>query len=387
MSKKQRAHNSINDLHNRIVLTPKTIKIFWAMKKLLLEQTEIVKCLPSKVIETEKTLGIKKGKRIGSGAFGFVFEGRSVRGGEGRKLAVKVYNAFQVRPGKSRQFGIEDLSSISSARKLLVESLQEIIIMKALKDHPNFVTYVRHFMINDDIYLIMELEDDTLNRQLKHYPNGMEEAKAQKWFFDIAQAVCYLHEIGVMHLDMDSDNVLIRQLPDKTTVCKITDFGQSRFLPHVKSDLSFWRDKLDTTGTDLQDPQVTRLIDLFTIPDDIILLAQEEGDSANGDLYYLGIILLEMFGVANKAIMNTVYTILETRKGQFMAIQPKAIKTQLSHEAKDILWELIQEKPRITTIRRSDKDGFQKLPEHPWFSSPGEEPGLKPSRKSGPKYK
>lgn len=49
----------------------------------------------------------------------------------------------------------------------------------------------------------------------------LSEQEAQSWFIQIANAVCYLHEQGVVHRDLKLENILVEP---QTKVAKICDF-------------------------------------------------------------------------------------------------------------------------------------------------------------------
>ena len=176
------------------------------------------------------TFGIEMLWIIGGGAFGEVQAAKRIKDNE--LLAVKVYFAQHER--------LTELKDDAHARNSLVLLLHEIIVMKILRGKAYFVQILDHFIINERIYLVMEMEDDTLSHQLGFYPNGMPEAKARKWFFQMTDGIAYMHKIGITHGDIHAGNIMIRKLYDGTTLCKYTDFGVSRFLPHAHENIKGW---------------------------------------------------------------------------------------------------------------------------------------------------
>ena len=166
--------------------------------------------------------------QVGQGAFGKVYIATKIP--EGTKFAVKVY---AIKRGRK----IANLSN-EYGRGALIESLHEIMVMKAIKGHPNFVMIVEHFMINHFIYVVMEKEDDDMASQLElAYPKGMSEPKARRWFLQIVKGISYMHELGIVHNDIKPDNIMIKKLRENKTICKITDFGMSRFLPEASKGI------------------------------------------------------------------------------------------------------------------------------------------------------
>ncbi|HEY5468321.1 MAG TPA: serine/threonine-protein kinase [Coriobacteriia bacterium] len=91
----------------------------------------------------------------------------------------------------------------------------------ALLNHPNIVTVYEWDTDDDEAFLIMEHVDGaSLAELLDHYsPLSADEAAAV--ISQVADAVAYAHENGVLHLDLKPENVLVT----RAGLVKVADFG------------------------------------------------------------------------------------------------------------------------------------------------------------------
>ena len=96
-------------------------------------------------------------------------------------------------------------------------------------NHPNVVNVLEVFKQNNTVYIVMEFIS---GRSLKHEveKNGiLTEEKLKKIIFKIGQALDYIHEKNILHLDIKPSNILM----DNNNNPKLIDFGISK-----KYDLS-----------------------------------------------------------------------------------------------------------------------------------------------------
>ena len=167
---------------------------------------------------------IPPGKALGEGGYGMVV--MAVRKADGKECAMKIMNATKkVLPADIGKTSIRrQLTEVG--KKFQIDTRHEIKVMKAVQHHPNFVTYLDHFVVNHYIYIVMELECMALDEQLLCC---MSERKARQWFLQIANGIYFLHELGIVHRDIKPENILVRKFPDHTTCMRIADFGLSKF--------------------------------------------------------------------------------------------------------------------------------------------------------------
>eukprot|EP00727_Mastigamoeba_balamuthi_P000092 m51a1_g1008 putative myosin light chain (415) ;mRNA; f:593414-595412 len=145
-------------------------------------------------------------QRLGRGAHSIVFAGTKLDTGE--LVAIKSISKENESP--------QDLRAL----------MREIDIMKRLS-HPSIVRLHDVLVYRKKIHLIMDHVDGMELLSVIGRHGGQEEGAAKRVFAQMAQAVDYLHSMGVAHRDLKPENVLISGDIDAPTV-KLVDFGLSR---------------------------------------------------------------------------------------------------------------------------------------------------------------
>uniref|UniRef100_A0A1I8FTG9 non-specific serine/threonine protein kinase n=1 Tax=Macrostomum lignano TaxID=282301 RepID=A0A1I8FTG9_9PLAT len=143
------------------------------------------------------TLSVRLSARIGQGASGVVHMGREVA--TGRELAIKQMNLAQ------------------QPKKDLI--INEILVMKENK-HPNIVNYMDSYLVGEELWVVMDyLAGGSLTDVVTE--TCMDEGQIGAVCKEVLKALEFLHENGVIHRDIKSDNVLLGM--DGSV--KLTDFG------------------------------------------------------------------------------------------------------------------------------------------------------------------
>ena len=337
------------------------------LKDVVMKNTQVIECDKANVNEILKeSFGVEKLQSVGKGSFGEVFVCNSSK--THQWLALKVYYAFFNR--EKVTYGLEDIGK-QKAREALVKSLHEIIVMKALKGHKNFAVYLDHFMINNEIYIVMEMETGTLKQQIeRRFPNGMNEDHTKYWFLQMAEGIAYMHGIGIVHGDAHCGNVLIRQLNDGSTVCKWTDFGGSELLPWAHQNIDGWIDSERKSRKQFRpgSKRLRKVLEQETNKIDLKIVSDEESDRVT-DLAILGDILNALF-TGNLDDIDGLDEIGSMPQEQFVQKDTPTLYRPMTQPAKDLLWKLLQ------NGRQRQLDTADEVIQHPWFNHPGVDPGF-----------
>ncbi len=114
----------------------------------------------------------------------------------------------------------------------------EVAILRLAK-HPFLVRMYDVFDGTDSISIVLErIQGGDLLRRLRVLPGcRLEEDSAKKVVACICQAICYLHDRGIIHRDIKPENILVvdgntESLLDIQSV-KVTDFGLSAIASHL----------------------------------------------------------------------------------------------------------------------------------------------------------
>lgn len=158
--------------------------------------------------QTVRALGYEIGEKIGSGAFSNVHKAIRKKAGEpALDLAVKLIRFDKVEPDWKGK-GLKS----------------ELKITKKL-NHPNIVKVHEVIKTKRRAFIFMDLARGSLEDQLKKSPNGFPEKTARLWFGQLAKAINYMHDKGVAHRDLKTENVLL----DAQLNVKLADFGFACF--------------------------------------------------------------------------------------------------------------------------------------------------------------
>ena len=185
---------------------------------------------------------------------------------------------------------------------------------------------------------------------LKNGPLPVDLAKF--YFSEILLAVDYLHNYGIIHRDLKSENILIT----KDGHIKLTDFGLSKIglMSHTTSILECYLDKETRQFNDMQ---------VFGTPYYIapeVILRQGYGKPV--DYWSMGIILYEF-------LVGCVPFISDTPEGLFDHVihdnieWPSDDDWPLPAEAKDLIAQLLQRNPK----ERLGTGGSMEVKRHPFL--------------------
>jgi serine/threonine-protein kinase len=190
-------------------------------------------------------------KEVGRGAMGVVYQAHDPE--IDRMIALKVLRSDRV-----------------ASKALVTRFLKEAKAVGRLS-HANIVTVYDIGHDHDTIYIAMEfLEGTPLNEIIKH--DDMTHAKIVELCSQMAEAVHYAHDKGIVHRDIKPTNIIVTPAGQ----AKITDFG----IAHI------------------EDPSATQQTQAGEILGTPVYMSPEQvmGKTVDGrsDLYSLGVILYEL---------------------------------------------------------------------------------------------
>jgi serine/threonine-protein kinase len=120
------------------------------------------------------------------------------------------------------------IETISETGKEIFEKNKEKIIKEAhiLSEihHPNVVNVMEVFKQNNTVYIVMEFIAGRSMKQEVEQNGALSENKLKEYIYPIGQALEYIHEKNILHLDIKPSNILI----DNEGNPKLIDFGISK---------------------------------------------------------------------------------------------------------------------------------------------------------------
>lgn len=154
-------------------------------------------------------------KRLGSGAFGEVFEGKV------KDIKVEAEYCVALKSLKE-----------GSTRCELLEFLKEAKLMNNLK-HKNILEILGVCLDNEPNFIIMELmkEGDLLSYLRKTRPtlgHSLSHIDYIRMCIDVAEGCSYLEDMHLVHRDLAARNCLVSSADPKEQIIKIGDFGLAR---------------------------------------------------------------------------------------------------------------------------------------------------------------
>ncbi|KAL3884063.1 hypothetical protein ACJMK2_030286 [Sinanodonta woodiana] len=187
-------------------------------------KAEILEEYSGVVIEFED---IELGRKIGQGGFGDVYFAQW----KGTVVAVKMLRLQRVSKRRLHAF------------------MNEIAIFCFLDD-PSIVKFIGACTKTPNISIVMEYMPMSLFDAL-HMNEEIDFSEEER--LQILRQTCsglyYLHEQGIVHCDLKSQNVLLDYVSGETCIAKITDFGLSMIKADTETSVSCSEEHVRNVGT------------------------------------------------------------------------------------------------------------------------------------------
>lgn len=162
-------------------------------------------------------------RMLGQGGFGITYLGMQT--GLNRKVAIK---EFFMKEYCNREKETSHVSVPSIGSKNLVERFRQKFVKEAqiISEFscPNIIRIYDVFEENGTAYYVMEYHGYGSLADLVKHRGRLEEAEAVSYIRQVAEALRYIHERNINHLDVKPSNVLL----DNNGRAVLIDFGMSK---------------------------------------------------------------------------------------------------------------------------------------------------------------
>ncbi|KAK3597290.1 hypothetical protein CHS0354_010922 [Potamilus streckersoni] len=187
-------------------------------------KAEILEEYSGDVIQFED---IELGRKIGQGGFGDVYFARW----KGSVVAVKKLRLQRV------------------SKRRLQEFMDEITLFCGL-DHPSIVKFIGACTKTPNLSIVMEYMPMSLFDALHmNEETDFSDGERLQIICQTCSGLEYLHEQGIAHCDLKSQNVLLDYVSGKTCLAKITDFGLSMIKANTETSVSCSEEFVRNVGT------------------------------------------------------------------------------------------------------------------------------------------
>ena len=180
---------------------------------------------------------------IGQGGFGITYLGvwnTEVKGGLGvMKTAVPVcikeyfFKDYCYRDKNSFAVKVHSITGEKLFEKFKEKLIEEANILSAVH-HPNIVNVLEVFEENNTAYIVMEYIKGYSLKYILDKEGVLPEQKLIKYTHQIGNALSYVHEKNIVHLDIKPGNILIDQYDN----ARLIDFGVSKRYDIVEQETS-----------------------------------------------------------------------------------------------------------------------------------------------------
>jgi len=246
----------------------------------------------------------------------------------------EVHSCTEKKNNKKCAVKVIEKNRLSSEDKTLLRT--EISILRIV-NHPYIVSLYDVFENNEKVFLVMTLTEGDLFDALQARNFKLEEKDVKTIVFKILEALIYLRDFGIVHRDLKTENILVRERGNPFDIM-LSDFGLSKF----------------------SGPQEVMLKKVGTVCYIAPEVLQEKGYSHKVDIWSLGCIMFLMLQGylpfdAKSEELSREYIL----KKQVDFTKPKWLL--ISEEGRDLLKRFLRKKP-------SERIGLEAAKNHKWFN-------------------
>lgn len=162
--------------------------------------------------------------KLGQGGFGITYLATDVA--LDKYVAIKEFfpNTYCKRDTSTSRVGVATEGSREFVTRLKLKFLKEVRNIAKL-DHPNIVRLHAAFEENDTAYYVMDYIEGTPLSQVVKTRGSLDRCKAVEYATLIGNALTYLHERRINHLDVKPANIMVRR---SDGVPVLIDFGLAK---------------------------------------------------------------------------------------------------------------------------------------------------------------
>lgn len=169
---------------------------------------------------------------VGQGGFGITYKGVWYTEVKGSLGTIKTDVPISIKEYFFKDYCYRDenlaVSVHSETGEALFDKFKEKLIKEAriLSDvnHPYIVNVLEVFEENNTAYIVMEYISGLSLKQLMDRKGSLPEKQVLKYVQQIGEALTFVHENNILHLDIKPSNILI----DKNDDARLIDFGVSK---------------------------------------------------------------------------------------------------------------------------------------------------------------
>ena len=211
-------------------------------------------------------------KQIGKGVHTIIYKAKIKNTSELR--AIKLINKEEIKNNLKNEYNSTNIEE--KFNEIQINLLNEIKFMKVCSENNennNSIKYYEYYNTNENLIIIMELCDESLQSLLNKRKNGFNAEEIRDLLNQLNNTFKIMKDNKIIHRDLKLDNILIKNVGNNK-VFKLTDYGISKQLSNAS--------KCYTHGIGT----------LLTMAPEVL---NEEDYNYKCDLWSLGVVIYQLF--------------------------------------------------------------------------------------------